>query len=223
MSVELTLSFGIWCEMKLILFGTGGHAESAMDLATALNYEVVGCIDPMSTMGAWNDVPVFHSLLDLKSDHPNAFLLGIGNISIRNRVVRETLQYFPDAVFPTLIHPTAHVSSRAKIGDGSNIFARSYIGPQVNIGRHCLINTATCIEHNSTFGDHVVLAPGAMVGGEVAVGSFSMIGIGAVVSNKIKIGKESVIGGNSFANKDIPDNVVAYGSPARIIRKSELD
>jgi sugar O-acyltransferase (sialic acid O-acetyltransferase NeuD family) len=209
--------------MKLILFGSGGHAESSLDLAVSLNYQVVGCIDPMSTQGAWNDIPVFRSFMDMNSDHPKAFLLGIGNISIRNRVVRETLQYFPDAVFPTLIHPTAHVSTRAKIGAGSNIFARSYIGPQVIIGMHCLINTASCIEHNSTFGDHVVLSPGAMVGGEVGVGSYSMIGIGAVISNRVKIGKESVIGGNSFVNKDIPENVVAYGSPARIIRKSEIN
>ena len=68
-----------------------------------------------------------------------------------------------------------------------------------------------------------MLSPGAMVGGEVGVGSYSMIGIGAVVSNRVKIGKESVIGGNSFVNKDIPENVVAYGSPARIIRKSEIN
>ena len=209
--------------MRLVLFGSGGHAESSLDLATALNYEVVGCIDPKSTMGAWNGVPVFRSLMDMNSDYPKSFLLGIGDISIRNRVVRETLQYFPDAVFPTLIHPTAHVSTRANIGAGSNIFAKSYIGPQVIIGMHCLINTASCIEHNSTLGDHVVLSPGAMIGGEVSVGSYSMIGIGAVVSNTVKIGKESVIGGHSFVNKDIPKNVVAYGSPARIIRKLEIN
>lgn len=208
--------------MKLILFGSGGHAESALDLATALNYEVVGCIDPMSTAGVWNGVPVFPSLLDINSDFPKEFLLGIGSISVRNRVVQETFQYFPDAVFPTLIHPTAQVSTRAKIGSGSNIFAKTYIGPQVVIGKYCLINTASCIEHNSAFGDHVVLSPGVMVGGEVQVGSHTMIGMGAVVSNKIKIGNESVIGGNSFVNRDIPENVVAYGTPARIIRRSEI-
>jgi len=73
------------------------------------------------------------------------------------------------------------------------------------------------------FGDHVVLSPGVMVGGEVEIGSHSMIGIGAVVSNRVKIGKESVIGGNSFVHKDIPENVVAYGIPAKIIRKSEIN
>jgi acetyltransferase-like isoleucine patch superfamily enzyme len=62
-----------------------------------------------------------------------------------------------------------------------------------------------------------------MVGGEVEIGSHSMIGIGAVVSNRVKIGKESVIGGNSFVIKDIPENVVAYGIPAKIIRKSEIN
>jgi len=88
--------------MKLILFGSGGHAESALDLAAALNHQVVGCIDPMSTVGIWNGVPVFRSLPAMNSDHPRTFLLGIGDISIRNRVARETIKLFPDAVFQLL-------------------------------------------------------------------------------------------------------------------------
>lgn len=205
-----------------MIFGTGGHAESTLDLAKALDYQIVGCIDPATTARVWNGLQVYPSLLDLDLDYPTAFILGVGNISIRKRLVAETIQYLPEAIFPTLIHPTAQVSMRARIGAGSSIFAMTYIGPEVIIGDYCLINTASCIEHNSRIEDHVVVSPGVIVGGEVTVGRYSTIGIGAVVSNKVKIGKESVVGGNSFVHKDIPDNVVAYGSPARIIRKSEI-
>ena len=204
-----------------MIFGTGGHAESTFDLAKALDYEIVGCIDPATTARVWNGLQVFPSLSDLDLDYPTAFILGVGNTSIRKRLVAETIQYFPAAIFPTLIHPTAQVSMRARIGTGSSIFAMTYIGPEVIIGDYCLINTASCIEHNSRIEDHVVVSPGVIVGGEVTVGRYSMIGIGAVVSNKVKIGNGSIVGGNSFVHKDIPDNVVAYGSPARVIRKSE--
>lgn len=35
----------------------------------------------------------------------------------------------------------------------------------------------------------------------------------------VTIGKNSIIGTFSFVNRDIPDNVVAYGVPAKIIKK----
>jgi sugar O-acyltransferase (sialic acid O-acetyltransferase NeuD family) len=207
--------------MKLIIFGTGGHAESTLDLAIALKYDIQGYIDPETPLRAWNGLPVFQSISEIDIEDSLTFVLGLGSISIRKRVVAETIQFFPGATFPTLIHPTAQVSNRARIGFGSCIFANSYVGPGVTIGNYCIINTASCIEHNSRIEDHVVVGPGVIVGGTVEIGKNAMIGIGAVVSNQVKIGEDSVVGGNSYVNSNIPSNVVAYGTPARIIRKSD--
>ena len=45
----------------------------------------------------------------------------------------------------------------------------------------------------------------------------SVIGIGASIRDNISIGKNCIIGGGAFVCKDIPDNSVAYGVPAKII------
>jgi acetyltransferase-like isoleucine patch superfamily enzyme len=45
-----------------------------------------------------------------------------------------------------------------------------------------------------------------------------VIGAGSVVLDKIKIGKSSIIGAGSVVTKNIPDGVIAYGSPAKVIR-----
>jgi acetyltransferase-like isoleucine patch superfamily enzyme len=45
-----------------------------------------------------------------------------------------------------------------------------------------------------------------------------MIGMGTNILNQVKIGKNTIIGAGSVVTKDIPDNVVAYGSPCKIIR-----
>ena len=37
----------------------------------------------------------------------------------------------------------------------------------------------------------------------------------------VTVGKNSIIGAYSFVNKDIPDNVLAYGTPCKIIKSLE--
>jgi acetyltransferase-like isoleucine patch superfamily enzyme len=45
--------------------------------------------------------------------------------------------------------------------------------------------------------------------------------MGVNIINGVKIGNNTVIGAGSVVTKDIPDNVVAYGNPCRVIRPNE--
>ena len=59
---------------------------------------------------------------------------------------------------------------------------------------------------------------------DIHIGSNVWIGAGAVICPGVTIGKGSVIGAGSVVTKDIPENVVAYGNPCRVIRKiSRID
>ena len=54
--------------------------------------------------------------------------------------------------------------------------------------------------------------------GLVTVGSGTYIGIGTNIRESMKIGANVLLGAGSLVLKDIPDAVVAYGSPAKVIR-----
>ena len=56
--------------------------------------------------------------------------------------------------------------------------------------------------------------------GNVEVGECSWIGVGACVKQGVKIGNNCMIGAGSVVLKDIPDNVVAYGNPCKIIKQN---
>lgn len=55
----------------------------------------------------------------------------------------------------------------------------------------------------------------------IEIGENVWIGMNAIILKGVKIGKNSVIGANSVVTKDIPENSIVAGNPARIIRSIE--
>jgi acetyltransferase-like isoleucine patch superfamily enzyme len=57
--------------------------------------------------------------------------------------------------------------------------------------------------------------------GFVKIGQGCLIGMGVNIIDGIEIGSNSIIGAGSVVTKNIPDNVIAYGNPCKIIRSNE--
>lgn len=106
------------------------------------------------------------------------------------------------------------------------------IGPQTNIQRGTLEDTILksgskighhCnVAHNSEIGKHTLVAGGCSFAGSTKIGDFSWIGMGTVTVDGIKIGNNVMVGGGSLVTKDIEDNRLAYGTPAKMIRKRKI-
>lgn len=99
-----------------------------------------------------------------------------------------------------------------KLGYKTDIGAFTYINAKfgvaiedyVQIGSHCSIYSLSTIDNKE---------------GKVVLKKNCRIGTHSVVMPGITIGENSIIGAFSLVNQDIPDNVLAHGIPARIIRK----
>lgn len=120
---------------------------------------------------------------------------------------------------PNIVHPRATVSCTASLGVGVFVGASAIINTGANIGKAVIINSGSIIEHDNIIGPGSHVSPGACLGGWVTVGEMAWIGLGAVIKDRIHIGALSVIGAGSVVTKDIPDNMVAYGVPARVRRE----
>jgi sugar O-acyltransferase (sialic acid O-acetyltransferase NeuD family) len=120
----------------------------------------------------------------------------------------------------SLIHPSSVISKQNEMGTGVFIGPGTIIAPYVTLDNLVTINRGVTVGHHTNIGKFVVLNPGCNIGGASIIGDYTTIGMGANIINGSRVGKNTVIGAGSLVIKSIPDNVVAYGVPARIIKEN---
>lgn len=210
---------------KLVILGAGGHARSVLDIIQQeKEYEVIGCLDPcfeyrksveymehISVIGNDEAIP------ELRSMGIENVFVAIGNNTLRKKLIQKVKGYSLKLV--NVISSYAYISPSAQIGVGTCVMPGGVINVNCRVGEGVIINTNASVDHECNVGNYVHVAPGTAVSGSVMIGESTHIGTGSSVIDGICIGKESYIGAGAAVVKDIPDKVMAYGVPAKIIRK----
>jgi len=115
----------------------------------------------------------------------------------------------------------------------NKLFVRLLFGPQIQLGAKLGKNVelgngglGIVIHRHATLGDNVIIAPGVTIGGTskkygaATIGRNTFVSTGAKILGPVKIGENCVIGANAVVLKDIPDNSLAVGIPAKIIKSN---
>jgi sugar O-acyltransferase (sialic acid O-acetyltransferase NeuD family) len=149
--------------------------------------------------------------------------VAIGDNWARGELTQRALAQVPALQLATVIHPAAQIARGVEIGEGSVAMAGVVVNYPARIGRGCILNTRSSLDHDGELGEFASLAPGATLGGNVVVGAYSAVGLGANVIHRVAIGEHTVVGAGALVLDDLPPNVVAYGSPARVVRERRAD
>lgn len=196
------------------LYGASGHAKVILDIIQSLSLPIDHIIDDnleVKTIAGHN---VCHSL---SSEYlEGETIISIGN----NRIRKKIADKFKGKIKSAIVHPSAVISSSARLCKGTVIMANTSVNSEAIVGEHCIINTGATVEHDCILENFVHISPNAALAGDVKVGEGSHIGIGAVVIQGIRIGKWVTVGAGAVVINDIPDRVVVVGNPAKIIKKN---
>ena len=209
--------------MKIIIIGAGGQAKIVYEvLSYDRNMEVVAFIDnvPRSGKETIKGIPIL-------GDH--SVIPGLMKNGVKGAVVAVSMNDIREAHFKKLksmglelinaIHPTALITPSVKLGSGVTIAMGAIISTGVVIADNVIVCTGAIIDHEDEIGEHVYIGAGCSLAGRVIVKKNALIGIGSVVKEELTIGENSVIGAGSVVLEDVPDNVLAAGTPARVIEK----
>ncbi|NKE04715.1 acetyltransferase [Mesobacillus selenatarsenatis] len=208
---------------NIVIFGSGGHSKVIIDIVEKMGvYKIVGLIDGSKEAGAEVlGYKVLGGLNVLKAIDEDIYggVVAVGDNWRRFQAVLGIKSIRETFNFITAIHPSAVIGKNATIGDGTVVMANAVINPDTTVGSHCIINTKSSVDHDCRIGDFVTVAPGAILAGTVKIGDHSVISLGANVIHNLSIGEHSVVGAGSTVLENIDAYTVAYGSPAKEIRK----
>lgn len=205
---------------KLIIIGAGGYAKSVLDSIDANKYMFVGFIDDRLDKSEHLGYPVLaHNINDIINREDYIYFIAIGDNKNRknwfNRLKENNLRLI------NVIDKSAIVSKMAKLGEGCFVGKMAIINSCAIIGDDTIINTKSLVEHGCTVGNHVNISTNTVINGDVVIGDGTVLYSGTTVIGQRSVGKWSIVGAGAVVTKNIGDNVVAVGVPARIIKESK--
>ncbi len=207
---------------NILIYGCGGVGnEIAEAIIAGSMYNLLGFIDDNRDIDLNMGFPCF-TLADL--DKKNTWgdfkiVVSVGEPAVRELLSKKiATRGFSEASLDFSSHFNDAYSN---IGAGTVLHFGSYISVNACVGKSCLINKDALVGHDCIIGDFCVLSPRVTLGGNVSVGRGTYIGTNACIRNGIKIGKNSIIGMGAVVIRDVGDDEVVVGNPAKFIRKND--
>ena len=210
-------------DKKIFIIGAGGHALVVADALKFARCSVAGYVDTVNhnrkgeqfgdstIIGDWDD------LKNLSKNGDIYVALGFGDCQGRfmmlNRILGSEFNLL------TVVHPTAAVSEDVDIEAGVFIGANAVIETGCRIAAGSIINCSATVCHGTIVGEAAAVCPGVSIGGDVKVGACTWLGIGSSVIEKVSIGDNCYVGAGAVVIRDIPDNTLSFGVPAKVIKK----
>lgn len=122
------------------------------------------------------------------------------------------------------VHPTAFLGETVGVGRGLQAMPHAVVNEFAQIGDWCILNTNCTVDHDCRIGNGVHIMGGASLAGEIVVEDFATIGTNATILPRLTIGRNSYVGAGAVVTKNVPENTVVVGVPARAMgsRKSGM-
>lgn len=209
----------------MIIIGAGGFAKEVLSVLHSLNtIHDIALFDNLTpnlgeTLYGYPVLNNFEAVKTFFSGTGSNFTIGIGNPQLRYEMSAKFAALGGTLV--STISCKANISPfGVEIGKGCNILDNALLSNDSSLGEGCIVYYNVTVTHDCKVGNYVELSPGAILLGRSKIGSYTKIGANATILPKISIGENVQIGAGSVVTRDIPDNCLAVGAPAKIIKQN---
>ncbi|MBL4587450.1 MAG: N-acetyltransferase [Flavobacteriales bacterium] len=137
----------------------------------------------------------------------------------------------PNIPDSTTVWQFAVILEGATIGNNCNICCHTFIENDVEVGNNVTLKSGVYLWDGITLEDDVFVGPNATFTNDknprskqhqkkvnrIVVKKGASIGAGAVLIGPIQIGRYAMVGAGAVVTKDVPDNCLVVGNPAKIV------
>ncbi len=214
---------------NLIILGGNGIGMIAISIAKQLGtYTIGGFLNDVipvgDKIGKFEQYPVIGTTADLprylEDENNHFFIAYVGMQSEKELYEKITTLPIPRERFATLIHPSAIIPhGMCHIGAGVLIAPLAQLSPDTTMEDNCMLLANSFLGHDSTMKRFSHLAANATVGANVTIGRASHVGTNCTIREKITIGDFALIGSGAVILKDVEENTIVAGNPAKLLRK----
>lgn len=205
---------------KLGIFGASGLARELLDIAEEVGYKEFVFIDLHEGIESVSGLTIIAEE-KVKSLGNIDFVIALGNGALRKKIYEK----FPSLNYVNLIHPSVSFGKnqlvKLKKSKGNIYTAGVRLTNNIEIGNFNLFNLNVTIGHDCIIEDYVTISPGANISGNVKLKEGCYIGTGSTVlqgksiSEKLIIGNYSTVGAGAVVVKNVAENTVVKGIPAK--------
>jgi len=206
----------------ILIYGASGHGKVIVDIVEKEGkYKIAGLIDDNPKLHGkdfcgYSVIGGFDALTKDVS-HSHKLILALGDNNARKELWERVKPLGYELA--CAVHPSVQIGKNVLIAPGTVVMANVAINSGSRIGENVIVNTGATVDHDCLIGGYVHISPGVHLSGNVEIGNLTHVGIGVSVIPSIKIGERVIIGAGAVVVEGIPDNVIAAGVPAKVIKK----
>lgn len=131
------------------------------------------------------------------------FLFGFSDPILKQKIFERLKKKIKLKILKPLISKSAIIKSKYKIGYGSIIMDKSFIGENAKIGKNCFVGIDSIINHDTILRDFVEISHKVKIAGNVEIDKGSYLGMGSIIVQKKKIGKNCFVGAGVLVKKNL--------------------
>ena len=217
-------------KQDIVIIGAGSMTLELIDFIGDLNkvnhnkIEVTDVLHDDSESSKTNDIKKLFNINfnevksfdEIEKIETKKFIISIADTRAKEKYLKKLTS--ANLKLISIIHPSAHVSTNAKLGEGLIISPLSYIGANSIIEDNSIINANCTVGHDVHLGPSSICSPGTRLLGGSKIGKCVFFGTNCIVHPRNQIGNYCRISLGCIVLKDIRAGSLVHGNPIKVMR-----